>query len=239
MDASTYASILEAIRVPIGEIPGFEQIARCHDTSIDTIRSIFAQQWQTRVILRNQELQTHIPHFVASFLKGDDDFPSFSKRAELPPCHVLRRGLEGLPLGLDLSKAKITDVLKDPSVLLQVVRREVLGQALEEAGLPSGPDAVETVLMRLDRDVRWCVDHDAVYGPSCDVARREAGELYEAKLYESLKQADVAFSSESTLRRQGFIKTPDARLLVPITVKNHIVCWIDSKATFGDTRTHE
>jgi CDAN1-interacting nuclease 1 len=71
---------------------------------------------------------------------------------------------------------------------------------------------------------------------------------HEARLYECLQAAGIAFWSEEQLRARGMFKTPDALLQVPICVRAAragrsgpgwaVVHWIDSKASFGDDRTH-
>ncbi|KAG2440542.1 hypothetical protein HYH02_010420 [Chlamydomonas schloesseri] len=73
--------------------------------------------------------------------------------------------------------------------------------------------------------------------------RRVTGLEYELYLQKRLAEAGLAFWTEAELRTMGFHKTPDCKLKVPVAVRSrsggeHLVCWVDSKATFGDSRTH-
>lgn len=66
---------------------------------------------------------------------------------------------------------------------------------------------------------------------------------HEARLYACLAAAGVPFWREAELRARGLFKTPDALLQVPVAMRGddgcwHIVHWLDSKAGFGDERSH-
>jgi hypothetical protein len=160
----------------------------------------------------------------------------------LPPCHVLRQVLIALNLGLTQNKRAITDVMKDPSSLISLVSIEVAQEVLQQHNsIPEGTEAAtasQAFLTRLMKDVALCVDCDSNYGPSSDAARHSAGNDYEVKLYDALGAAGIAYWTEKNLRDTGHHKTPDARLRVPIAVNGRIICWIDSKATFGDEGQH-
>jgi hypothetical protein len=93
-------------------------------------------------------------------------------------------------------------------------------------------------LDRLQGNIEEARVQDRMYSPFMDNVRRLSGVEYEALLCQQLRNANVPFWSEDELRRKGFVKTPDVKLQLPIAVDGHIVHWIDSKATFGDEKSH-
>ena len=68
--------------------------------------------------------------------------------------------------------------------------------------------------------------------------RRVMGAQKEDELSWCLTRQGIPFDCEQDLRDKGFSRTPDFRLLAPVAIRGHIVCWIDSKACFGDPGTH-
>ncbi|KAL9188876.1 hypothetical protein ACHAXT_011366 [Thalassiosira profunda] len=118
-------------------------------------------------------------------------------------------------------------------------------------------------LSRLSREVREAIDSDPMYGPRQDRERHNVGIEYELLLEQTLRSMDVPFETEEDLRARGTAKTPDILLSCPVGVKVRrreplgrararneysleddeeyewkIICWIDSKALFGDADTH-
>jgi len=49
----------------------------------------------------------------------------------------------------------------------------------------------------------------------------------------------TALQNENDMRKLGYDKTPDIKLEIPIAVKDQVVCWVESKASFGTPETHE
>ncbi len=91
---------------------------------------------------------------------------------------------------------------------------------------------------RLRAELNACVSMDVHNSPFVDRIRHFIGVEYEHVLLERLRNLDVPFLSEASMRSKGFDKTPDVRLLVPVGVNGEVVNWIDSKAMFGDRETH-
>eukprot|EP00887_Chlorella_sp_A99_P000819 scaffold5.g819.t1 len=112
--------------------------------------------------------------------------------------------------------------------------------AATHAAAGTGPlgEAAAAFQARLQRDIEACVACDGSYSPASDAGRRAAGLAYEARLAECLAAAGISYWTEDQLRLQGYHKTPDARLRVPVAVRGQLVNWVDSKATFGDEHMH-
>lgn len=101
------------------------------------------------------------------------------------------------------------------------------------------PDSIPDA--RLAGDVRDCIAADRTgYNPSMDSVRLVVGQEYEFVLAEMLRAARIPFLSEDDLRERGTSKTPDVQLKVPMLAcgGKYVVCWIDSKAMFGDAYRH-
>ncbi|GMH75946.1 hypothetical protein TL16_g06917 [Triparma laevis f. inornata] len=82
---------------------------------------------------------------------------------------------------------------------------------------------------------------DPLNGPLHDRYRRQIGLDYELLLQHQL--SPTPHLTESSMRISGFSKTPDILLLTPVRMevggKWMNVCWIDSKAMYGDPLTHK
>ncbi|XP_068141701.1 CDAN1-interacting nuclease 1 [Drosophila tropicalis] len=92
---------------------------------------------------------------------------------------------------------------------------------------------------RLAVNVQQCVYSDNQDGPLTDLRRRIIGEEYELKLKSLANQSGIHFYDEQDLRRMGFDKTPDIKIILPFLYNNSVVNWIESKANFGDPKTHK
>ncbi|XP_017955239.1 uncharacterized protein C15orf41 homolog [Drosophila navojoa] len=92
---------------------------------------------------------------------------------------------------------------------------------------------------RLAANVQQCLYSDNQEGPITDLRRRMIGEEYELKLKQLANAAGIFFYDERDLRRMGYDKTPDIKVILPFLYKGHIVNWIESKANFGDPKSHK
>ncbi|XP_020803230.1 uncharacterized protein C15orf41 homolog [Drosophila serrata] len=92
---------------------------------------------------------------------------------------------------------------------------------------------------RLAANVQQCLISDNQEGPITDLRRRIMGEEYELKLKQLAKEAGIHFYDEQDLRRMGYDKTPDIKMILPFLYKGQVINWIESKANFGDTKGHK
>ena len=91
----------------------------------------------------------------------------------------------------------------------------------------------------LSANVRQCVLHDMGYGPVTDGIKHMVGLEHEHKLLDHVKRLAIPFQDENELRKLGYDKTPDIKLEIPIYIKGQVVCWIESKASFGCPEAHK
>ena len=115
---------------------------------------------------------------------------------------------------------------------------------------------------RLRREVTECLENDLHVSPSIDRIRSYIGTEHEYRLqrlihalsFRRTLASPIEFDTEQDLRRLRYKKTPDIRFRRPLIVEcphgvekcrtsggtgEHMICWVDSKATFGDPFTHE
>jgi hypothetical protein len=83
-------------------------------------------------------------------------------------------------------------------------------------------------------EVREAVKADIVYSPEANVRQKERGLWGEGLLHEWLDGQGVTYRTENDLRGTESNKTPDCLLDYPVVYKGSKICWVESKASFGD-----
>lgn len=115
-------------------------------------------------------------------------------------------------------KKEITQLLRDPNKIYNLQLREVVQEAI-----------------RIDPH----------FSPSGNLLKQSYGEKQETLIEGWLKQNQLSFHNEMDLRRQGFPKTPDFVLLIPVAFyfpksqSYRVVNWIESKGMFGNENQHK
>nr|XP_016940271.2 CDAN1-interacting nuclease 1 [Drosophila suzukii] len=92
---------------------------------------------------------------------------------------------------------------------------------------------------KLAANVQQCIISDNQEGSITDLRRRIIGEEYELKLKTLATEAGIHFYDEQDLRRMGYDKTPDIKMILPFLYKGSVINWIESKANFGDPKGHK
>ncbi|XP_073843546.1 CDAN1-interacting nuclease 1 [Musca autumnalis] len=141
----------------------------------------------------------------------------------------------------------------DRSVLLNIARESDMGPVMmcrsllkvkynisnkvELTQLIRSPHLINDPM--LSANVAQCICSDSTDGPLIDLKRRVLGEEYEFKLKQMATKAGMHFYDENDLRRLGYDKTPDIKMILPFLYKGEIINWIESKANFGGIKTHK
>ncbi|GAB0098248.1 hypothetical protein DMENIID0001_139630 [Sergentomyia squamirostris] len=100
----------------------------------------------------------------------------------------------------------------------------------------SSPGLIQDAILR--KNVEKCILLDNLEGPVADEYRDQIGIFFEKMLFDILKRAGIDYNTEKELRRLGFRKTPDTRLLTKCFYKGRKINWIESKAFFGNHFNH-
>lgn len=188
----------------------------------DTLSSIYSQLYQRKIKKdypkhhRRNTINKYTHQYHTSVLKREKEgFVSrLAKTIDFPPTLLARILLEELLKETsqgNVSKILISQCIKNPLSI---------------------PDKI------LSREVEICIQNDQLCGPVIESIKREIGLKYEKVLHDTLMKKDIAYYHEDTLRKEGYDKTPDFKLVVPILVDSHVIHWIESKALFGDEESH-
>jgi hypothetical protein len=87
---------------------------------------------------------------------------------------------------------------------------------------------------RIRGELSDALRRDFVYSPKASVEQMERGRIAERKVGEWFSGQGVSFKTEAECRKENTGKTPDFLLTTPLVLSGKKVCWVDSKATFGD-----
>ncbi|XP_065584533.1 CDAN1-interacting nuclease 1-like isoform X2 [Artemia franciscana] len=190
-----------------------------------TLMSIYSLEIQRRtkyqhfILSQPGTIQAMYNRYVAAIKNNEEPgiLLRISAEAKLPPTVVARRILEQYLLTVtNASKAVI---------------KATVSANLKNSSLIQDRD--------LALEVYLCVLNDDCYGPIADVLKMTIGLEYEVLLKKRLAENNIPFSDEHKLRHQGFDKTPDVKLDIPIGVDGRVINWIESKALFADEKLHQ
>ncbi len=87
---------------------------------------------------------------------------------------------------------------------------------------------------RVADEIRDVIAYDIVYSPEANIRQKERGIWGEDLTHQWLDGQGITYRTENDLRGTEFTKTPDCLLDKPVMYKGHKICWVESKASFGD-----
>jgi len=201
-----------------------EQKQRYKGISEDTFHSIYSQYNQRKVKKtfhkhhKKENMTKYYYKFIDQMQKKEKGFlTKMAFNIDFPPTLLARIILEEYfkatiynETGV-VPKGFISKYIKDPSLILDDTLR---------------------------REIEICIEADDICGPRVEKVKHEIGLKYEKMLHDILTEKGIPYSDEEVLRKEGYDKTPDFKLIIPIGVNNHVVNWIESKASFGDEESH-
>lgn len=207
----------------------------------ETAKAVMARKAFYDLLAMMGRLQRQHPdprHFYQLFRDAGDEgggsevIHRMACQLGVPACVMARMVLKGACAHHALPASHVGQWLKSPDDL----RLDL-----------SSPE--EVALLR--DNIKHCLMVDAEHSPAADGQRAELGNACEERIRRWLQLHDIPFLEERQCRQQGAPKTPDFRLLFPIIVtygkspeepsssasSSFVICWIESKAMFGDPRT--
>ncbi|KAN0036762.1 hypothetical protein ACTFIV_002071 [Dictyostelium citrinum] len=113
---------------------------------------------------------------------------------------------------------KLLTEIKDTSIIIKKIFKN--------------PSLIENLKLR--KNIYQSIYNDDNCSPLINQIRSSTGSEYEYLLQEKLFKLNIPYLTESQLRKDGYPKTPDIKLEIPISFKGFIINWIESKASFCD-----
>jgi hypothetical protein len=191
--------------------------------------------------------------------KKGESILSLAKQNHYPPYLFARSIVEEITHFR--GRKGLTDVMRDPvgrlgdaSIILEAYRdseqvKSIIYHEEMRRDTFSNTPVQEAPITRLAKEVMDIISRDPMYGPKHDAERSRVGIEYEIILQQCLRSMEIPFETEEQLRERGSARTPDILLSIPVGVQVpnsegggsdwKVVCWIDSKALFGDEATHK
>lgn len=189
------------------------------------LRSVAAQQWQKQIKKMSGRMKSPNQRKEAfkEFRKAQDEnkertgassaICEMAKKRRYSPVLLCRIILEEYfeSKNIEKTRQEISEFLRCPSKI---------------------PDRF------LATEVYFCRIRDDQYGHYSEAIKFWTGEEHETKIKAKCQELGLSYRDENALRAQGYDKTPDILLDVPIAVNGRAVNWIESKALFGDDDAH-
>ncbi|MCL2296156.1 MAG: C15orf41 family protein [Methanomassiliicoccaceae archaeon] len=128
---------------------------------------------------------------------------------------------------------EIADKYKFPPILTAMIIFQEDGASKKQFWeFIRSPDTLES--QQTADEVRDVIKNDLVYSPQADERHKERGLWGEGLLQGWLNEQNIVYKTENDLRGHERQKTPDCLLSEPMLYCGKKICWIESKASFGD-----
>lgn len=227
---------------------------------IESLSSFLRNRHLNHVKKKMNHLRTLMQSNIIDEYNAGVSILNLARRYNFPPAMFSRLLLENVT---DLPKKSISNALRNPQKYLSVEHLHADMQSFVSNPIILDPFSGKQIHLgksctRLSIEVQEAINSDPLYGPRFDIERNRIGVEYEIMLARVLKIMGVSFETEEQLRVRGTSRTPDILFSSPVAVKvpkihsKHskgfeeikgdtqwkMVCWIDSKALFGDVHTH-
>lgn len=227
---------------------------------IETLSSFLRNLHLIHIKKRSRLIRSLMQNDIPNEYKSGISILQLAKKYNFPPVMFARSLLEQIT---DLPKKSITLALRNPEEHLSadLIHEEYVD--LEHGDIFDSfsnqkVNLKDTSCTRLAKEVLEAISVDPIYGPRFDIQRNQIGVEYEILLERSLKVMGIPFENEEQLRLKGSSRTPDILFTCPVGIKvpkrhNDIpvdkmnnkdtsewkmICWVDSKALFGDVKSH-
>jgi len=152
----------------------------------------------------------------------------YRKRAEIAEQYTARQNNGAA----DAADDEDTHLSLEAAIAAVSVSKQELNKTLRH------PEVFADDFPRLAFEIELCNVVDDDYGPLSDIIKQSIGHEKEVFLKRRAKELNLVFKDEEQMRAEGFDKTPDLRLEIPIAIDGVVIHWIESKASFGDESTH-
>ncbi|MDV0444895.1 hypothetical protein MmiAt1_04410 [Methanimicrococcus sp. At1] len=125
-----------------------------------------------------------------------------------------------------------------PSTLISTIVLENLGHSKKEIRtFYKNPKAAENA--RLQNELIESLNADYFFSPRAHQLQEEKGRIGENIISFWLKKKHFDFTCEDEMRAEGHAgKTPDFLLRKSVKINGREICWIESKALFGELKEH-
>jgi len=126
-----------------------------------------------------------------------------------------------------------------PSTLISTLILHNLGYGKREIrNYYKNPKTVEN--QRIKIELKESLDTDYFFSPRAHKLQEEKGKTGEKLISFWLRKKNCEFICENDMRAEGREgKTPDFLLKNPIRILDREICWIESKASFGELKEHK